>query len=361
VKIVVYPADVFGCGHFRLIWAVQLLQAAGAAGHELILVPPGERQLELRVQDETVMDVINEADVIVFQRVTHRFMAQAVPILRAKGVAVVIDIDDDLSSIHPSNPAYAAMHPRNEYRRDPGVREPRRHSWAHLATACQEATLVTTSTPGLIERYAKHGRGRVIYNYLPDGYFGVPHEDSDVIGWPAALVSHPDDPSAVGGALARLSQDRAPFRVVGDPTGTGQAFGLSEDPPGIRGVDVHEWPGEVTKLGIGIAPLADTRFNRCKSWLKPLEMSALGVPWVASPRAEYARLAGMGAGLLADRPRVWYRELDRLRRSPEMRAELAGRGREVAERLRLRDHADEWISAWEHARELQGARIGAGV
>jgi hypothetical protein len=354
VKITVYPADLYGCGHFRLIWSCQLLQAAG---HEINLVAPHARQLELHVdrKTDTVHDVITDADLIVFQRVTHRFMTQAVPILRAKGVAVVIDIDDDLASIHPSNPAYEAMHPRNEYARDPGQREPRRHSWANMAAACREATLVTVSTPGLMERYARHGRGRVIPNYLPDSYFGVPHTDSGVIGWPAALVSHPDDPSAVGGALARLVQDGAAFQVVGDPTGCGSAFGLSADPSGLSGVTIDGWPAAVAGIGVGIAPLSDTRFNACKSWLKPLEMSALGVPWVASPRAEYARLNRMGAGILAERGRVWYRELDRLRTSPDYRAEVAGRGREVAERLRLRDHIGEVWAAWMAARETESS------
>ena len=350
MKIVVFPADVYGCGYFRLIWACQLLKQQG---HEIDLIDPSSRKLELRVKDETVSDVQIEADVVVFQRVTHRFTAQAIGVLRSKGIAVVVDIDDDLSSIHPSNPAYDAMHPSNEYRRRPGQSEPGRHSWAHLATACREATLVTVSTPGLLERYARHGRGRVLYNYLPDGYYSTPHTDSDLIGWPAALVSHPDDPSVLGGAVARLYADGAAFHVVGDPTGCGRAFGLPSDPTGITGVDVHAWPGEVSKLGIGLAPLADTRFNTCKSWLKPLEMSALGIPWVASPRAEYARLAAMGAGVLAERPRAWYRELAALRGSADLRAERAAQGRAVAEKLRLRDHAGDWLDAWTHARELQ--------
>jgi hypothetical protein len=348
MKITVYPADVYGCGYFRLIWACQLLKGAG---HEINLVAPHDRQLELHVDRETVRRVVTDSDVIVFQRVTHAYMAQAVPILREQGVTVIVDIDDDLTAIHPSNPAYAAMHPRNEYRRAPGQREPGRHSWANLGAACREASLVTVSTPGLAERYGRHGRCRVLPNYLPDSYFDVAHTDSGLLGWPAALQSHPDDPSAVGGALARLVQDGAAFQVVGDPTGCGAAFGLSEDPSGLSGVDIHGWPAAVASIGVGIAPLADTRFNACKSWLKPLEMSALGVPWVASPRAEYARLHARGAGVLAERGRVWYRELDRLRTSADYRAEVAGRGREVAEGLRLRDHVGETWDAWMSARE----------
>jgi hypothetical protein len=212
---------------------------------------------------------------------------------------------------------------------------------------------VTVSTPALLRRYAAHGRGRVIHNYLPEMYYGVPHTDSDVIGWPAALASHPDDPSAVGGAVARLVADGASFRVVGDPTGVGGAFGLSEDPSGARDISVHQWPGRVAELGIGIAPLSESQFNTAKSWLKPLEMSALGVPWVASPLAEYASLHRMGAGVLARRPRDWYRSLDLLRRDAALRNDLAGAGYEVAARLRLRDRFGEWADAWHHARHLQ--------
>jgi len=359
MKITVFPADVYGCGHFRLIWACELLRAQGA---DIDVVPPGERQLELRVDRERVDDVIGlETDVVVFQRVTHSFMAQAVPILRAKGVTVVVDIDDDLMSVHPSNPAYAAMHPRNEWRSEPGARGPRRHNWKHLSTACREASLVTVSTPGLLDVYARHGRGRVIYNHLPDIYYGVEHTDSDIIGWPAALASHPEDPSATGGAVARLCSDQAAFRVVGDPTGCGLAFGLPQDPPGIQGVDVYRWPLEVAKLGIGIAPLADSRFNACKSWLKPLEMSALGVPWVASPRPEYAALHARGAGILAGNPRRWYRELDRLRKSAGLREELAGRGRETADGLRLRGNEWRWMDAWMYAYALQNGRDRTGA
>ena len=146
----------------------------------------------------------------------------------------------------------------------------------------------------------------------------------------------------------------AEFVMRGDSTGAGRAFGLAADPPG-GGVPIEEWPTAVAALGVGIAPLADTRFNAAKSWLKPLEMSAVGVPWVASPRAEYRRLHAMGAGVLADRSRTWYREVKRLRESPAMRQELSQAGRAVAEQLRLRDHFWRWAEAWQKAVELDRA------
>lgn len=357
-KILVYPADSAGCGHFRLIWPGTYAPADGE--HEVTVLGPKQRDLMLKMDGERVVDVLHvDADVYVFQRLTHRRMADAVSILRSKGVAVVIDVDDDLSSIHPGNPAHDAYHPR---RGDP------LHSWDNLKRACRDATMVTVSTPALLDVYARHGRGRVLHNYLPDHYYGLPRTDSDVIGWPAALQSHPDDPSAVGAAVARLSDRPGAFRVVGGPTGAGAAFGLSADPPGLLApVDLMDWPGAVAELGIGIAPLADTRFNACKSWLKPLEMSALGVPWVASPRTEYERLyrhglmQGYVMGALADNSRRWYKELVRLRDSSALREERSEAGRQVAETMRLRDHAWRWIETWDDALRLQRSTQAASA
>jgi hypothetical protein len=329
-------------------------EQCAAAGHDVTVVGQSARSVRLVMEGDRVRDVlVDGVDVVVLQRVTHAYMAQAVGVLRRKGVTVVVDVDDDLSSIHPSNPAWAMHHPGNEGRRMVGG-QVNRHSWRNLAAACRDASLVTVSTPALLGVYARHGRGVVLPNYLPDHYYGIERVDSDVIGWPGSFHSHPNDPDVVGGAVARLVDEGAEFVMRGDPSGAGKAFGLGADPVG-DGVPIAEWPRAVASLGIGIAPLADTKFNAAKSWLKPLEMSACGVPWVASPRAEYARLHKLGAGVLADRPRSWYRELKRLRESPALRQELSEAGRAVAEQLRLRDHSWRWQEAWARAYEFQQA------
>jgi len=331
-----------------MIWPAQILRDQG---HDVVITEPKDRSVEIVLEGDTVRDVKVDADVVVFQRVTHQWIADAIPALRKRGVAVVVDIDDDLTAVHPSNPAWESMHPKNLGRPMAGGGI-NRHAWSHLNRACREATLVTVSTPALLDVYARHGRGHVLPNYLPDAYYGVPHEDSDLLGWPASLHSHPDDPSVMGGAVARLVSDGYAFRTVGDPKGAGPAFGLSEDPPGAP-VDMDLWPAAVAQIGVGIAPLADTRFNRSKSHLKILEMSALGIPWVASPRAEYAAFYKRGAGALADTPRRWHKELSRLLSSPALRTERAEAGRALAEKMRIRDQAWRWMEAWNRAALLQ--------
>lgn len=249
MRTVVYPSDSFGCGSFRAIWPGQHL---AAAGHDVEVVGPGDRRVRVIMDGHTVRDVLVDADVVVLQRVTHAYMAQAVGVMRAKGITVIVDVDDDLSSIHPSNPAWAVHRP------GAGL-----HSWHNLALACRNASLVTVSTPALLDVYARHGRGHVLPNYLPDMYYGIERQDSDVVGWPGSFHSHPNDPEVVGGAVARLVDEGATFVMRGDPTGAGRAFGLAADPPG-GGVAIEEWPAAVASLGIGIAPLADTKFNAAK-------------------------------------------------------------------------------------------------
>jgi hypothetical protein len=146
VRVVCYPADTAGCGSFRVIWPAQAL---AAAGHDVEIRPPEDRGLKLRIgPGERVDDVldIDGVDVMVFQRLTHQWMAEAVPLLRAKGVAVVIDVDDDLTTVHPRNPAYRSMHPSNAGKRDRATGQIHRHSWQHLTAACREATLVRART-----------------------------------------------------------------------------------------------------------------------------------------------------------------------------------------------------------------------
>jgi hypothetical protein len=360
VKVLVFPADSYGCGYHRLIWPVEVLRAQG---HDVEVVPRESRQLQIHVNElgQVVgVELAKEYDVVVLQRVTHENLVGVIDVLRERGTAVVVDVDDDLSTIHPANPAWPMLHPRFEKN---GAAQ--QHSWRNLDAACRAATLVTATTPALTARYAPHGRARVFANYLAAHYYGHERVDSDLVGWPASLTSHPNDPAAVGNAIARLtSDDGAYFHVVSVAEGVAQAFGIRDATRVTQVksvVSLLDWPAEVAKLGIGIAPLADTKFNHSKSWLKPLELAAVGVPWVGSPRAEYQRLHDLGCGVLCDKPSAWYKVLRKLRRDASWREDLSAAGRVVASQLRLEDHAWRLWEAWSDALALQRGQIGAAA
>jgi len=227
------------------------------------------------------------------------------------------------------------------------------HSWNNLKEACHLATLVTVSTPGLVTRYGGPDKCYVLFNYIPEWYLNVEHKDDTIIGWPAALHSHPDDPSAVGNSISRVMDEGNSFRCIGDLNGVMKTFGMNQIPECIESVSIEDWPHELAKLGIGIAPLSETLFNQRKSWLKPLELSACGVPWIASPRNEYRRLHNMGAGILAEKPKIWYRELKQLTNDKQKRKELSEAGRNVASQLCIENHAWRWMEIWEKAMNIQ--------
>jgi glycosyltransferase involved in cell wall biosynthesis len=350
VKVYVFPADLGGCGYYRLIWPAQELQRQG---HQIEIVFPRQRDQLLQAKldgNERVVSVRlpQDADVVVFQRLTHRYMVQAVPIIRASGVAVVIDMDDDLTCIHPSNPAFHTLHPTN-----PATAY---HSWQNTQVACEAATMVTVSTPTLLDRYARRTAGHVLYNAVPARYLKIEHEDSDVVGWAGSVHSHPTDLQVMGSAVAQLLQNGHTFKVAGPEQGIHKALGVPTsfkiETTGIV-QNIETWPLAVNTIGIGVAPLADSRFNASKSWLKPLEYAAVGVPCVVSPRIEYSRLAKQGVGIPAKTPQDWRRKLQVLINDPLARTELSERGRLAASNHTIEKNAWRWLEAWTAALENQ--------
>lgn len=344
MKVYAFPADQFGCGHYRVIWPAEVLRAQG---HDVHVVRPEERDRMLagsmRGDKMVEVQIPADADVIVLQRVTHRYLVQAIPLMRRKKVAVVVDIDDDLTCIHPANPAFAMLHPNN------GNRD---HSWQNTLAAAEAATLVTVSTPALVKRYGRRGNAEVLYNRVPARMLDVPRSDSDVIGWAGSVHSHPTDLQAMGPAPAQLLQAGCRWKIAGPIAGVHAALGVP-DSFKIESTgtvhDIYHWPLAIASLGIGVAPLADTRFNSAKSWLKMAEYAAAGVPCVGSPRAEYARIAKLGVGWLARTPNEWKTKLRTLVDSADARAELSERGRQVMREHTIEGNAWRWLELWQDA------------
>lgn len=344
MKVITYPADEGGCGRYRITWPTKALADQGA---DVRAVRPGEPgQLEAAFVDDPaphMVDVIApDADVVVLQRPLQRHLADVVPLLQAKGVAVVVEIDDDFSAIHPRNASFETCHPGHSPDRN----------WQHLARACREADLVTVSTDALATVYGGHGRVAVIPNCVPAGYLDVtkdPH-DGVIVGWSGSIQTHPDDLEVTRGGVARaLTATGAHFAVVGTGVGVQSRLDLDQPPTASGWVEIEDYPHAMAQLDIGIVPLADNRFNRGKSWLKGLEWAALGVPFIASPVAEYRRLIAAGAGRSAERPRRWYAETRALVEHEALRDTIAGRGREVAARWTIEGNTYRWWDAWGQA------------
>lgn len=354
MKVRVYPADDGGCGNYRLRWPAQALAASGedvqlAEGLPGIwradLVSTLRGMAGLAPGADAVREITGikpmDADVVVLQRPLQRDLADAVPHLQAQGIAVVVEVDDDFHSVPRANSAWEHVHP---------TANPARN-YLHLGRACAAADLVTVSTPALAARYAKHGRVAVLPNCLPARYLDIPIVDTpNTVGWSGIVDTHPGDLETTRGAVGRLVRDLGlEFRVVGNGLGVRRRLELPDSPTACGWRPIEEYPSWLAQLGVGIVPLALHQFNEAKSWLKGIEYASVGVPFVAAPTSEYRRLAKLGAGEIAARPRDWERLVRRLATNSEYRRERGDQAREVARRWTIEEHAHRWLAAWKTA------------
>lgn len=341
-------------GHYRLIWPADVLRRAG---HEVAIIPPraGNGFLAKTVGNDdgsqtlSAVQIPADCDVLVIQRPAHPLQPQMIDLMRSNGVAVVVDMDDDMSSIHPLNQAFEMYRPRS------GTP----FSWRWALESCKRATLVTTSTAELQKVYARHGRGVVLDNYVPSAYLNFPKVQTGRFGWAGTLKSHPNDPEVASIGVQKLLAAGYEFVVVGDGHGVKGAMRLATDPPATGSVELIRWAATIAEaMDVGIIPLAATAFNTSKSRLKGIESMAVGVPWVASPRAEYRRLAKeSGGGVLANSPKEWFGAVKRLLDDDVYRKDLAEAGKAYMANQTYEANAWRWIEAWERAYMTQKGLI----
>lgn len=343
MRFYVYPADEFGCGYYRLIWPAKALRDAG---HDVHIVPPGLRgthiTAEINKSTGEMARVIypEDADGIVIQRPTHQYIKDMIPLLQAQGVAVIVDIDDHLAYIHPNNPAYVAMHPQNGGD----------HSWRNAEIACARAAAVVTSTPDLFTFYGAHGRGAVLRNCIPDVYLRIDEEkEYPGFGWAGSIQSHPDDLTVLGDAARKLTREGFRYYALGPGWKVQETLGLDEAPEAFGTIAIDEYPLEIARLRVGLAPLTLTKFNSAKSWLKPLEYAAVGTPSVIAPTKEYLEINKLGIGLVARNPKEWYRLTKKLLTDDATYTELREQGRATASTLTYSINAYRWLEVWEAA------------
>ncbi|MCO7233466.1 glycosyltransferase [Cobetia sp. Dlab-2-AX] len=89
------------------------------------------------------------------------------------------------------------------------------------------------------------------------------------------------------------------------------------------------------RIQIGLAPLLETPFNRGKSWIKFLDIAAMGGVGIYSRRAPYTEIVehGVDGLLVGDDPEEWQSALEQLLADPAATQAMAKRARQKASRL----------------------------
>jgi hypothetical protein len=346
LRVFALIADLEGCGYQRVSAPGQAVNALSnglvrvethQSARAILGGTPGNRKcLKLRPLD---------ADVVVLQRPMFEDIVALIPKIKAQGCAVVVDIDDDIERVPTTNYAYELIHPRTS----PG------RNWQWLQKACAQADLLTCSTPALT-RYAR-GECMIVPNGVPAKACTEPKVEHEGVtaGWTGNVGTHPHDLEVPRGAVGRaVEKTGAEFMVIGQSGGVRDQLRLPAEPIETGWLSLRDYYTTLPRLDAGIVPLEDTAFNCAKSCLKGMEMSAAGVPFLASPLPEYRALAAQGVGQLVTRPREWEAALTRLLTDQPYREDTGAAYREVIRTTRTFERNWwRWAEAWHHALKLR--------
>jgi glycosyltransferase involved in cell wall biosynthesis len=116
-------------------------------------------------------------------------------------------------------------------------------------------------------------------------------------------------------------------------------------------VEFHPWRletevEELSQIGIGIAPLPDTPWERGKCGVKILQYMACGIPVVASPVGANTNIVAHGVnGFLAKSTEEWAARLRTLIADPSLREQLGAAGRETVEKHFTVQRAAETVAS----------------
>lgn len=351
MKVIAHGAKKDACRLYRISLPIEALNNNDVSEEY-------DRHYQTVVQDtisgQTLIDVLDppDADVIVFQRVLRRTTYELMRVLQQKhDKAVVLEIDDDFHAVPPFHPTRDIVDPI----KSPDINR----EW--LMRAAQIADLVTVSTPALAQRYGAHGRVVVLPNYVPRSYLDLQqqHHKGIWVGWSGSTVTHVGDLNVTKGGVATAIEDcNAELHIIGQADGIADGLGTTKRFRTTGWVGLDKYPRALAQLDIAIAPLKNNTFNKSKSWLKPVEAAAVGVPTVMSPVDEYVRLhKDYGLGIIAENANDWYSLIARLIKEPALRDEMAASGREVVrEHLTIEDNAWKWEEAWALALENRRQR-----
>jgi len=264
-KLLMFPGDMAGCCHYRLLIPMYGLLKANKCECKLTMrMYPGQLSWN--------------PNAVVFSRQHKEDVQKEIDEWKTTNSRLIYDVDDNLFNLHPSNPGQKSFQKVKK----------------QLINTIQKCDVLTVSTEPLRERYSKiHDNIRILPNQIIPQYaqLKVPNDTDKIrIGW-AGTNTHVSDFGEAINAMYDLANkyDNIKFVFFGYyPKGI-DSF-LKEDQFEFHDfVDISKYHLKLAmlKLDIGIAPLLDNEFNMGKSNLKILEYGLFKVPTVASPVYPY--------------------------------------------------------------------------
>lgn len=297
MNIVWYVSDLHACGIVRAdvpCRAINKLPGTRATLHYMPMLS----------------DLVG-ADVAIAQRFCTPEGLARFRAMKGRGVKIIYDIDDDLFCVpehcKDSWPVFLLPQTRNS-----------------IVAMLNEADMVTVSTRSLAESMSRYTSTpiRVVENCIDLGHADwsikhrPPKDDQVVIGWHGSCV-HVGDIPIISDAIKTVLQERENVRLKLNGHFTYELFGDNLKGFGNR-VTMDGWIDPMmlyrglSEVDIGICPLIDNQFNRCKSNIKWLEYASVEVPCVVTPMPPYEMCEDGVDVLFARNKDEWVNNLLRL-------------------------------------------------
>lgn len=345
-------SDRAGCGFHRMVNPLSSLERQGLA--EIVLVWHGEEKV-------TSSDFrLKAADFIIAQRVYDTDVLQDLILARDKyNSKIIYEVDDDLEGIPQYNPAWRAFKSRVVRDVLPS------YKWAvsksdAVSTTCQYLankigaySSKVLVMPNGIDFRLLSGR-----NQFPEEgdrrrllYWGsASHFVDFVICMPAVqqIMTRYDDVDLVLFGYMPVQDDFVRTQNYGYHVSSNR-FNFDDFYRMFsKRVEFHDFEQGLDQYyrklpqlhaNIALAPLVDNDFNRCRSNLKLVEASAVGLPMICSKVDPYTRDASKlsdnttYAALLAKRHKDWFTKLDRLLNDRDAQLSIAERNYTWAHQL----------------------------
>lgn len=318
----------------------------GAERLDLLVHNSPEKQIHI----SELQQYIAASDVLNFQAPGSWDVAKLMDFAMYTGKKVMIDYDDFSFDLDPANPRYGQLGTKEvEIRNEKGEKVvqwrdmenefdltsniDRYQAFLHMVSAVD---MITTTTEYLASKFKSiNPNVRILPNSIDfDLFRPLPrpeeYKDQIRIGWFGG-DSHYVDLKIIKNVLKRLvdkyPQVKITLLIPQVPYWNEIFEGI--DP---KRVDYHGW-AELSvyplflanrHFDIGLIPLADNDFNRCKSNLKWLEFSALKVPTVSQNMIPYSNSITDGRdGLLANTEEEWFQKVSELIEKPELRKNIS--------------------------------------
>ncbi len=276
-----------------------------------------------RPDSESIGDAFaaHRPSVLILSRYTSNLGREWIALARQSGIPAIYHLDDDLLAV-PASLGKSKFKAYNSPERLQALRD-----------NIEASDLLYVSTAELAKRFDEHGIGTPIIG--GDVYCAVSAEDIGALVAPATgpvigymgTAGHAADLAMVLPAVIELMETipNLQFELFGTiamPAELERFTGRVRHLPPLG--SYAEFLPFLRSLGwwIGLAPLEDNVFNRCKADTKWVEYSLSGIAVVASDLPVYHRACANGAGILASGSDEWRDAVHRLLLDPDARKRM---------------------------------------